>query len=47
MLEMMSGDPDSPSGGLSEEFTRQLIECRRYGESFAEGESKSEREIKS
>jgi len=41
---MIPGQPGSLSGGSNEEFTRPLIEYRKYRESFTEGES--EREIK-
>jgi len=43
LLEMIPGEPDSLSGGWNEEFTRPLIEHRKYGECFTEGER--EREI--
>ena len=36
---MIPGELDTLSGGSSEEFTRPLIGCRKYGESFTEGES--------
>ena len=39
---MIPGEPDPLSGGSNEEFTRPLIECRKYGESFTEGESEGE-----
>jgi len=44
VLEIIPSEPDSLSGGSSEEFTRPLIERVKYGASSTEGKSK--REIK-
>jgi len=41
LLEMIPGEPDPKSGGPNEQFTRPLIEYRKYGKSFTED---SERE---
>ena len=42
VLEMIPGEPNAVSGGPNEEFTRPLIEYRKCGKSFAEGENARE-----